>query len=152
VEEEKGRLQVFGPLVGDVPWLSGDVGRVDEKGRVWVEGRVDDMILSGGEMVDPQEIEAVLTSHPGISEAAVIARVDGKWGERPVAFLVATDGTPPSEDELKSWCRTQLMGFKVPDAWHWCENLPRTDLGKLSRAALRKIESQLGQPVDKLLR
>jgi O-succinylbenzoic acid--CoA ligase len=141
VEEEEGRLLVRGPLVGDAPWLTGDVGRVDETGRVWVGGRADDMILSGGELVDPREIEAVLTSHPGISDAAVVARADGKWGERPVAFLVAEDESPPSEDELQAWCRNQLMGFKVPDAWRWCENLPRTDLGKLSRAALRQFES-----------
>ena len=94
-------------------WRSGDLGRVDDDGDLYVVGRTDNVINSGGVKVHAEEIEAALTRHPGIALAAVIGQPDETWGQRIEAHMVAK-GTPPSPEELDRFCREDsgLPGFK----------------------------------------
>lgn len=136
-----GRLVVTGPIVGRGALLTADAGTVDAAGRVHVSARVDDVILSGGENLDPAEIERVLTAHPGVIAAAVVAAPDARWGQRPVAWVVLADpaasATSPTERELDGWCRERIASFKCPARYVWTDALPRTDLGKVRRGVLR---------------
>jgi len=134
IEQRAGVLHIDGPLAPRGGLTTADRGTVDADGRVHVTGRVDDVIISGGENIDPAEIEAVLTSHPAIDDAAVRGVPDDEWGERPAAWLV---GESLTDHELDSWCRERLPGFKVPNRWAWMEELPRNALGKLQRPLLR---------------
>ena len=138
VVESGGRLAVEGPMAPGGRLVSHDRGAIDDAGRVHVTGRVDDVILSGGENIDPAEVEAALTDHAAVAGAAVVARPDPRWGQRPVAWLVPRDAARPADEELAAWCRARLAGFKVPDAFLWCDALPRTSLGKVSRGLLRQ--------------
>jgi O-succinylbenzoic acid--CoA ligase len=119
-------------------WLhTGDRGRIDAEGFLWVEGRRDDMIVTGGENVAPEEVEEVLGAHPDVADAAVIGRPDPDWQNAVVAVVVAVDGTMPDPEELRSWCSSRLAPFKVPKRIELADELPRTGSGKLRRAALR---------------
>jgi O-succinylbenzoic acid--CoA ligase len=119
-------------------WLhTGDCGRIDAEGFLWVEGRRDDMIVTGGENVAPEEVEEVLGAHPDVAEAAVIGRPDPDWQNAVVAVVVAVNGTMPDPEELRSWCSSRLAAFKVPKRIELVDQLPRTGSGKLQRAALR---------------
>ena len=119
-------------------WLhTGDVGRLDEHGRLAVTGRRAETIVSGGENVAPAEVEAVLEAHPGVLEAAVIGRADERWGERVSALVVARDGWRVDEDQLLEHCRRSLAPYKVPREIMRSERpLPRTASGKLLRREL----------------
>ena len=118
-------------------WLhTRDVGILDDEGGLRVLGRLDDVIVSGGENVAPAEIEAVLAEHPAVREVAVVGHPDPHFGERPVAYLVAT-GPLPGSEVLRAFCRARLAGHKVPVAFHRVEALPRNALGKLLRRELR---------------
>ncbi|MBM3666281.1 MAG: o-succinylbenzoate--CoA ligase [Actinobacteria bacterium] len=138
-----GEILVQGPTVApgaaDVDgWLhTGDSGRIDSEGFLWVEGRRDDMIVTGGENVTPEEVEDVLTAHPDVAEAAVVGRPDPDWQNAVVAVVVARDGGLLEPDDLRSWCDSRLAPFKVPKRFELVEQLPRTASGKLRRAALR---------------
>jgi O-succinylbenzoic acid--CoA ligase len=119
-------------------WLhTGDRGRIDAEGFLWVEGRRDDMIVTGGENVAPEEVEEVLGAHPDVADAAVIGRPDPDWQNAVVGVVVAVDGTMPDPEELRSWCSSRLAPFKVPKRIELADELPRTGSGKLRRAALR---------------
>jgi O-succinylbenzoic acid--CoA ligase len=131
--DEAGRLHVSGPLVGGGELATSDRGAIDGDGRVVVLGRVDDVFLSGGENVDPAEIEAALRAHPSVRDAAVVGVPDPTWGARPVAFL---EGSRVDEAELLAWCRGRLSRFKVPVSFRWVDALPRNALGKVVRRAL----------------
>jgi len=138
VTAEGGLLTVEGPVAPGGRMVTRDRGAVDDEGRVQVHGRSDDVIISGGENIDPAEVEAVLEDHEAVSEAAVVARADARWGQRPVAWLVSAPGADrPNPEALADWCRERLLGFKVPDAFEWATSLPRTELGKVSRSTLR---------------
>jgi O-succinylbenzoic acid--CoA ligase len=128
------RLGVSGPIVGG-SIITQDLGRIDEQGRIWVEGRCDDVINSGGELISPAEVEAVLTAHPNVSDAAVVGLPDPTWGERTVAAVVSKNC---DNESLRLWCETQLAAFKIPKQFHQIESIPRTELGKLSRATVRE--------------
>jgi len=136
VSDERGRLHVRGPMVaGEL--ATADRGTVVD-GRVRVTGRIDDVIVSGGENIDPAEVEAVLRLHPAVADAAVAGRPDERWGERPHAWLVARDGAErPHTDALKEWVKLRIESFKCPDLVHWIDELPRNEMGKLTRRALR---------------
>lgn len=136
VDAPEGRLELRGPTVAGGHLLTNDRGRIDAEGRVQVEGRWDDVLISGGETIAPEEIEEVLRAHPGIAEAAVVGRRDARWGQRPVAFVVAAAG-PIDEQELAGWCRERLAPAKVPDAFVAVASLRDGPLGKVSRARLR---------------
>ena len=115
-----------------------DRGRLDSGGYLFIEGRADDTIIRGGENIAPAEIEDVLLSHPGITEAAVVGVPDPEWGQRLVAVLVG-DGDPA---EIQQWVRDRLRSSKTPDTIVFRADLPRTDTGKLlRRTLLAELES-----------
>jgi O-succinylbenzoic acid--CoA ligase len=133
-----GEILVRGPVIAGGGTLhTGDLGRLDERGRLIVTGRRSEVIVSGGENVAPAEVEAVLEQHPAVAEAGVFARPDPEWGEAVVAAVVVRDGAPLDPEELRAFCRSQLAGFKVPKAIEPVGALPRTASGKLRRGALR---------------
>lgn len=118
-------------------YYSGDIGRLDEDGDLWIIGRVDDMIISGGENIHPVEVEDVLAAHPHVDEAAVIGVSDERWGQRVVAFVVAES---VDADELDRHCRESpdLATFKRPREYRFIDELPKSPTGKLLRRELRK--------------
>jgi fatty-acyl-CoA synthase len=118
-------------------WLhTGDVAHCDEEGFYYIDGRIKEMFISGGENVYPAEIENVLLQHPAIEDAAVLGVPDPTWGEAGVAFLVARGGAQPSEAELLRFLATRLARFKLPKAIRYLDALPRTPYGKLVRGEL----------------
>jgi O-succinylbenzoic acid--CoA ligase len=121
-------------------WLhTGDIGRIDADGYLYVLDRRDDLIVTGGENVYPAEVEAVLQSHPSIAESAVIGAEDGEWGQRVVAIARLEDNASGIDaTSIQIFCRERLAGYKVPREFRFVtEPLPRTASGKLRRAALR---------------
>ena len=115
----------------------GDVGHVDADGYLYLTDRLDDMIISGGVNVYPQEIEAVLREAPGVWDCAVVGQPDERFGERPVAFVVAARDTPLSLDALRQLCEARLGRTKQPAAFYLIDTLPRSPTGKLLRRQLR---------------
>jgi O-succinylbenzoic acid--CoA ligase len=133
-----GEIRVRGPVVAGGGTLhTGDLGRLDERGRLIVTGRLSELIVSGGENVAPAEVEAVLEQHPAVAEAGVFGRPDPEWGESVVAAVVPRNGAPLDAEELRAFCRARLAGFKVPKAIEPVAVLPRTASGKLRRGVLR---------------
>jgi acyl-CoA synthetase (AMP-forming)/AMP-acid ligase II/NAD(P)-dependent dehydrogenase (short-subunit alcohol dehydrogenase family) len=124
---------------------SGDVGHFDSAGRLFIDGRDDDMIVSGGENVFPQEVEELLTSHDEIADAAVYGVPDPDFGQRLTAMVVPKPGTQPDEDELKEFVRARLARYKVPREISFVEQLPRTSTGKLQRRKLGDLHEQEAQ-------
>ncbi len=120
-------------------WLhTGDLGALDDGGRLTVTGRKSDTIVSGGENVAPAEVEAVLEAHPDVLEAAVLGRPDPAWGEAVTAIVVARPGSTPEGDALRAHCARVLAPYKVPRVVVLArEPLARTRSGKLRRAELR---------------
>lgn len=119
----------------------GDVGHVDAAGYLFLTDRLDDMIISGGVNVYPQEIEAVLREAPGVWDCAVVGRPDERFGERPVAFVVPARGALPSIEALRAFCESRLGRTKQPTAFHIIEALPRSPTGKLLRRQLKSQEN-----------
>ena len=119
-------------------WRSGDLGRIDSDGDLWVVGRIDNLINSGGIKVSGEEVERALLSHPAVAQCAVVGAPDATFGERVVAYVVVR-GAPPSETDLDAFCRGPggLAGFKVPRAYRFVSELPTGPTGKLYRRALR---------------
>jgi acyl-CoA synthetase (AMP-forming)/AMP-acid ligase II len=115
---------------------TGDVGRFDAQGRLFVEGRDDEMIVSGGENVFPGEVEDVLARHPAVAEAAAIGVPDEEFGQRLRAFVALREGQSASEEELKAWVRERLARFKVPREVRFLERLPRNATGKVLKREL----------------
>jgi O-succinylbenzoic acid--CoA ligase len=140
---QDGEILVQGPTVApghaDADgWLhTGDLGRIDEEGFLYVEDRIDDMIVSGGENVVPAEVEKVLLRHPEVADAAVVGREDPEWQQAVTAIVVLEDGSAVTPDELRHHCAEALAGFKVPKRVELAAALPRTPSGKLMRRALR---------------
>jgi O-succinylbenzoic acid--CoA ligase len=133
-----GEIVVSGGTVNTLGSLrTGDLGRLDEHGRLIVTGRKGDVIITGGENVSPAEIEAVLAEHPGVAESAVFARPHPLWGEAVTALVVARDDAALDAAELRAHCLERLAGFKVPKAFEVVPELPRTGSGKVRRADLR---------------
>ena len=138
-----GEILVQGPTVapgcadGD-GWLhTGDLGRIDEEGFLYVEDRIDDLIVSGGENVVPAEVEEVLLRHPAVADAAVVGREDPEWQQAVTAVVVLEGDAEATPDELRRHCAEHLAGFKVPRRVELASALPRTPSGKLMRRALR---------------
>ncbi len=116
---------------------SGDVGYLDDAGRLFVVGRDDEMIVSGGENVYPIEVEKTLAAHPDIAEASVIGVDDEQFGQRLAAFVVLTDGAAATPDALKQHVRENLANYKVPREITILDELPRSSTGKIERRALQ---------------
>jgi acyl-CoA synthetase (AMP-forming)/AMP-acid ligase II len=117
---------------------SGDVGHFDEKGRLFIDGRDDEMIVSGGENVFPAEVEELLHGHEAIEEVAAIGVEDEKFGQRLRAFVVLRSGSDLSEDEVKSYVKDNLARYKVPREVIFLEELPRNPTGKVLKRDLEK--------------
>jgi long-chain acyl-CoA synthetase len=120
---------------------TGDIGTIDHDGFIFITGRAKEMIIVGGENVYPREIENVLTTHPGVAEAAVIGRADVLRGESPVAFVVAAEGAELDPMALRGFCREHLAGHKVPREVVVVSDLPRGPTGKVIKSALASPEN-----------
>jgi len=119
-------------------WLyTGDLAVIDTEGYVNIVDRKKDMILSGGENVFSIEVENVLAEHPALLECAAFGRPDERWGERVCAAVVLRPGARASAEELLAHCRGRLAGFKLPREFSFCDALPKTGSGKVSKALLR---------------
>ncbi len=119
---------------------SGDVGHFDAQGRLFIDGRDDEMIVSGGENVFPGEIEELLSGHEAIDEAAAIGVEDEKFGQRLKAFVVLRDGQRLSEDEVKDYVRQNLARYKTPREVVFLDELPRNPTGKVVKRVLAELE------------
>ena len=148
--DEGGEIQLGGPtllrgyrdgsaagLTAD-GWLpTGDAGRLDGDGRLHVHGRLDDLIVTGGENVWPGDVEVALRSHPAVADCAVFGRPDPSWGQRVVAAVVPRDrAVPPTLEELRDHVGALLGRHQAPRELLLVESLPRTALGKLQRGGL----------------
>jgi O-succinylbenzoic acid--CoA ligase len=139
---DDGEILVHGPMVAADGWLhTGDRGALTESGLLEVHGRLDDVIVTGGENVVAAEVEAVLLEHPHIADAAVVGVEDAEWGRAVTAFVVAT----VPEDEIAAHARAKLPGFKVPKRIIVLDELPRTATGKVQRAQLESRAHDLRQ-------
>jgi O-succinylbenzoic acid--CoA ligase len=140
---QDGEILVQGPVVApgfadEDGWLhTGDLGRIDDEGFLYVEDRLGDVIVSGGENVLPAEVEEVLLRHPDVADAAAVGRADAEWQEAVEAVVVLRDGAAAGAAELRRHCAESLAGYKVPKRFEFVNELPRTDSGKLLRQALR---------------
>jgi acyl-CoA synthetase (AMP-forming)/AMP-acid ligase II len=117
-------------------FATNDGGWMDEGGYLYVEGRLDDVIVRGGENISPGEIEDVLRAHPGVADVAVLGVRDDQWGETVAAVIVPREPAP-SRDELAAWVRARLRSTKTPEIWAFREALPYNDTGKLVRRQLK---------------
>ena len=120
-------------------WLhTGDVGKIDDGGYLFITGRIKDMVIRGGENIAPAEIEQVLEDHPGVAEAAIIGVPDVEWGEVCKAIMVPVTGSAlPSEQELTDYVKSRLASYKAPALYQWVEELPRNPMGKVLKTELR---------------
>jgi len=118
---------------------SGDVGYLDAAGRLFVVGRDDEMIVSGGENVYPIEVEKTLSTHPDVAEATVLGVDDEQYGQRLAAFVVLADGATATEDVLKQHVRDNLANYKVPRSITVLTELPRNSTGKIDRRELKAL-------------
>lgn len=160
---ESGEILVRGPTVTpgyyddeattaeafDDDWFrTRDVGYRDADGYVHVLNRKDDRILSGGEVVDPGEVATVLRKHEGVESVGVTGLPDDEWGQRVAAAIVPADQAALSVDELESFARERLAGFKIPRQIVFVETLPRTVSGTIDRTELRNLLSEAVAPDD----
>jgi fatty-acyl-CoA synthase len=121
---------------------SGDVGHIDSGGRLFIDGRDDEMIVSGGENVFPREVEDLLADHEGVVEVAVIGVEDAEFGQRLKAFVVVKSDAEVGEDDLKAHVKANLAGYKTPREIEFLEELPRNATGKVLKRDLRAGETQ----------
>jgi len=119
-------------------WVhTGDMGYMDEDGYFFLAGRSTDMIIRAGENISPEEVEAVLHSHPKINEAAVIGVPDEEWGEQPRAIVVLKPGETATPEEIMEYCRARMSSFKRPRSVIFVDELPRNPMGKVLKRVLR---------------
>lgn len=145
--------QVSGRYIGveagwnDEGWFrTKDAARIDDDGYVFIEGRLDDVIVRGGENVSPGEVEDALISHPDVLDAGVVGLADDDWGERIAAAVVAAPGGAPDPAALQEWVRSRLRSSKAPSTVDVVEALPYNDNGKLMRRTLREQLSARAHP------
>jgi acyl-CoA synthetase (AMP-forming)/AMP-acid ligase II len=126
-----GNKEVLGAFMA-----TGDVGRIDAGGRLFVQGRVDEMIVSGGENVFPREVEDLLAEHEAVEDVALIGIDDDDFGQRLRAFVVLHPGAAATEDELREYVRANLADYKVPREVVLIDELPRNETGKILKREL----------------
>ena len=150
--ESRGELQVQGPWVArtyynderaaesftDDGWLrTGDVATVNSEGYISLVDRTKDLIKSGGEWVSSVELENEIMAHPDVIEAAVIGVASTKWGERPMACVVAAEGTTVSAEDILIWLKDRVPKWWMPDRVEFIDEVPKTSVGKFSKKTLR---------------
>jgi acyl-CoA synthetase (AMP-forming)/AMP-acid ligase II len=131
-----------GKEIIDGLYSSGDVGHFDEAGRLFIDGRDDEMIVSGGENVFPREVEDLLADHEAVEEVAVIGVADAEFGQRLKAFVVTRPGVEVSEGDLTAHVKAHLASFKAPREVEFLEELPRNATGKVLKRDLHAREKQ----------
>jgi acyl-CoA synthetase (AMP-forming)/AMP-acid ligase II len=156
-----GEIEVRGPWVArayfrqdgesdrwtDDGWFrTGDVGLIDPEGYLQITDRISDLVKSGGEWISTIQIESLLVAHPDVLEAAVIARPDPNWGERPHGVVVLRDGSKVSGEELNDFLGDRVPRDWRPDSYSFVPSLPKTSLGKISKRKLREALSAGAQP------
>jgi O-succinylbenzoic acid--CoA ligase len=140
---DDGEISVRGDTVSpgaadEVGWLAtGDLGRLDEDGHLWVTGRIGDRILTGGATVDPRSVEAILEGLAGVSGAAVVGIPDEVWGESVVALIVPAAGADVEREELIAEARERLSAAQLPRRVEFADSLPVNANGKIDRVAVR---------------
>jgi O-succinylbenzoic acid--CoA ligase len=137
-----GRPEATASAMRDGWFSTGDIGYLDEDGYLYVLDRRSDLIISGGENIYPAEIEAVLQAHPAVAEAGVCGVADARWGQVPVAFIClqpSQASTDSLADELQAYAAQRLARYKLPRAFYFVSQLPRTSSGKLMRRELHKL-------------
>jgi acyl-CoA synthetase (AMP-forming)/AMP-acid ligase II len=122
---------------------SGDVGHIDSAGRLFIDGRDDEMIVSGGENLFPREVEDLLSDHEAVVDVAVIGVDDEEYGQRLKAFVVLGEGLEAGEDELKAHVKANLAAYKAPREIEFLEELPRNATGKILKRELHEREAQV---------
>jgi fatty-acyl-CoA synthase len=127
---------------------TGDVGHFDEHGRLFVDGRDDDMIVSGGENVFPAEVEDLLGSYEGVQEVAVVGVDDDDYGKRLRAYVVAADGANLDEKALKEHVKSNLARYKVPREITFIDEIPRNPAGKVMKRKLPDMETESDSGTD----
>jgi acyl-CoA synthetase (AMP-forming)/AMP-acid ligase II len=125
-------------------YRTGDLGRRDEAGLVYLVDRLKDMIVTGGENVYSVEVEKALAGAPGVAACAVIGVPDERWGERIVAYVVPRPGPEPEAAEILAHCRALIAGYKVPKEIRFTSELPMTSSGKVRKTALRQQHAASG--------
>jgi fatty-acyl-CoA synthase len=149
--ESTGEVEVRGPWIAreyyEDPsgadkfhdgWLrTGDVASIDERGFLRITDRAKDLIKSGGEWISSVELENALMSHPDVVEAAVIAKPDERWTERPLACVVCREGATPTAEELRSHLEPLVAKWWLPDEFAFIEAVPKTSVGKFDKKVLR---------------
>jgi long-chain acyl-CoA synthetase len=149
-----GEIQVRGPhrMLGyvdddaataaalDDGWLrTGDLGRLDGDGRLFVVDRLKDLVIRGGHNVYPSEVEAALAAHPAVADVAVVGRPDDYWGEEVVAVVVRRAGHAPAPEELAAFARARVAATKVPREVAFVDALPLGPSGKVQKRVLRQL-------------
>ncbi len=140
---DDGEILVRGDVVapgsaGEDGWLrTGDLGAIDSEGFLWVDGRLGDLIVTGGENVMPERVEEAIKSHHDVLDAAVVGRPDPEWQEAVTAVVVLRPGAAEDAEALRAHCARELAGYEVPKAFAFVADLPRTASGKLMRSVLR---------------
>jgi len=124
---------------------SGDAAVVHPDGYIEIRDRFKDVIISGGENISSVEVEGVLMHHPSICEVAVVGVADDRWGEAPHAFVVLNDKMPVSSEELTSYSREKMAHFKVPQKFHFVDQLPKTATGKIQKYVLRQGQAGIAK-------
>lgn len=135
-EQVSGEYSAGSVLDPDGWFATRDAGWLDEDGYLFVEGRLDDVIVRGGENISPGEIEDVLRLHPGVEDVAILGLPDVQWGERIGAVIVARDSSVTAEG-LRAWVQPRLRSTRTPEVWVFRDQLPYNETGKLVRRLLR---------------
>jgi fatty-acyl-CoA synthase len=148
--EAVGEVEVRGPWITssyyrghdeskfDSGWLrTGDVGRIDERGFITLTDRAKDVIKSGGEWISSVELENSLVAHPDVIEAAVVGVPDERWQERPLAVVVAKEGSAVSADDLRKYLADKVVRWWLPERWAFVDEIPRTSVGKYDKKTIR---------------
>ena len=117
---------------------TGDAGRMDEEGFVFIQDRIKDMIVSGGENIYSTEVEAALFAHPDVLDAAVIGIPDEKYGEVVKACIVKKEGSKINEDDLINFCKDRIASYKKPQSIDFIDEVPRNASGKVLKKVLRE--------------
>lgn len=146
-EQVSGRYAGVDTGPNDEGWFrTKDAARIDDYGYVFIEGRLDDVIVRGGENISPGEVEDALISHPDVLDAGVVGLPDDDWGEQIAAAVVAAPGHAPDPAALQDWVRSRLRSSKAPSTVDVVEALPYNDNGKLMRRTLREHLSARTDP------